>query len=146
MKIIYSGVISVVRHKNWLTDKITLGCGVHQGCPLSYHLFNLVGQVLIYSVHDHGLFSWWNKPGDPSCQYADDVALLIIDPHSLPQILEHISYIGSFTGLSLNLDKTIAFNYKVSGKHVIHGITNENLILDLPPLLYIYDMLLCLCK
>ncbi len=58
VKIIYSGMISVVRHKNWLTDKISLGCGVHQWCPLSYHLFNLVGQVLIYSLQDHGLLSW----------------------------------------------------------------------------------------
>ena len=126
VNIIYTRAISVVRHKNWLTDKISLGCGVHQGCPLSCHLFNLVGQVLIYSLRDHGLFSWWMKLGHPSSQYADDIVLLIMDVHSLPKIIKHISYVGSFTGLSLNLEKTIVFNHKINGKHIIHGITMSN--------------------
>ncbi len=57
--IIYADTFSVVRYKNWLTKGFFLGCGVRQGCPLSCYLFNLVGQVLVYSLHDAGFFGWW---------------------------------------------------------------------------------------
>ena len=30
----------------------------------------------------------------------------------LPLVIDHIKFVGSFTGLSLNLDKTIAFYHK----------------------------------
>ena len=66
------------------------------------------------------------KPGDPSSQYADDIALLIMDCHALLRIIEHILYVGSFTGLSLNMEKTIAFNHQINGKHIVHGITMGN--------------------
>ncbi len=46
--IMYVGATSLVRHKNWLTESFPLLQGVRQGCPLSCHLFNLVGPVLIY--------------------------------------------------------------------------------------------------
>ena len=49
--IMYTSTFSVVHHNNWFTPSIPLGCGVWQGCPLSCHLFNLVSQVLIYSLH-----------------------------------------------------------------------------------------------
>ena len=46
-----------------------------------------------------------------------------MDCHALPKIIEHILYVGSFTGLSLNMEKTIAFNYQINGKHIVHGFT-----------------------
>ncbi len=55
-KIMYHGAVSVVRHNNWLTQNITLNQGVQQGCLLSCHLFNLVGQVLIFYLHDNRFF------------------------------------------------------------------------------------------
>ena len=42
-KIMYHGAVSAVRHDNWLTQNIALNQGIRQGCPLSCHLFNLVG-------------------------------------------------------------------------------------------------------
>ncbi len=48
--LMYQHAFSIVRHCNWLTNPFVLGWGVRQGCPLSCHLFNLVGQVLIYSL------------------------------------------------------------------------------------------------
>ncbi len=61
VQIMYSDVVSAVCHNNRLTPSIILECGVHQGCPLSCHLFNLVGQVLIFYMSDHRLFDWWMK-------------------------------------------------------------------------------------
>ena len=124
--IIYNKAESVARHKNWLREKFPLHCGVRQGCPLSCHLFNLVGQVLLYSMRDHGLFAWWDKPGDPGFLYADDIALLVLNVQSLPAIIQHIQYVGNFSGLDLNLEKTIAFNPHIAGKHLIHGVQMSN--------------------
>ncbi len=56
VRIMYSDVVSTVCHNNLLTPSIILWHGVHQGFPLSCHLFNLEGQVLIFYMRDHGLF------------------------------------------------------------------------------------------
>ncbi len=77
IKIMYTDAFSVVRYKNWMTPPLLLGCGVWQGCPLSCHLFNLIGQVLIYYLRDAGFFTWWKKPGDPFSLYADDTAVKV---------------------------------------------------------------------
>ena len=57
VKIMYTIVCSVVCFKDWMTPPITLQRGVHQGCPLSCHLFNLISQVLIFSLREAGFFS-----------------------------------------------------------------------------------------
>ncbi len=46
--LLYTHASLVVKHNNWLTKPFNLLCGVCQGCPLLCHLFNLVGQVLIF--------------------------------------------------------------------------------------------------
>ena len=46
----------------------------------------------------------------------------MVDPFALPLILDHIQYVGSFTGLTLNLEKTLAFNHKCVGKHWVYGV------------------------
>ena len=48
--LLYTHAVLVVKYNNWLTEPFNLLCGVCQGCPLSCHLFNLVGQVLIFSL------------------------------------------------------------------------------------------------
>ena len=72
---LYCNAQSMVRHKRWLTEKFQLLHGVHQGCPLSCHLFNLISQVLIYSLKNHGFFEWWTFVGDLCSLYADDTAI-----------------------------------------------------------------------
>ncbi len=76
--VLYNQAISVVHHKNWLSNTLTLLQGVRQGCPLSCHLFNFIGQVLIYSLYDYGYFKWWMFCGDPCSLYADDIALFCL--------------------------------------------------------------------
>ncbi len=69
---------------------ISIGQGVCQGCPLSCHLFNLVGQVLIYYLRDNNFFSWWPYPSEPSCLYADDIALLVESSSQLALLTQAI--------------------------------------------------------
>ena len=125
VKILYSQAISVVHYKNWLSDSFPMNRGVCQGCPLSCHLFNLVGQVLVYSLHDAGFFAWWSKPRDPCSLYADDTVLFIMDKLQLPVIISHIQYVSHFTGLTLNLDKTIAFHHCTESE-MVAGVEIRN--------------------
>ncbi len=106
----YHDSISVVHHNNWLTVPFSLDRGVRQGCPLSCHLFNLVGQILIFYLRDQGFFAWWSKPGDPCSFYADDTTHFIMDASQLSSIIQAIHYVGTFTGLNLNLGKMIVFS------------------------------------
>ncbi len=85
--VLYNQAVSIVCHKNWLSKTFSLSCGVWQGCPLSCHLFNIVGQVLIYSLRDHGYFEWWTFIGDPCSLYADDIALFLADLSQLEAVL-----------------------------------------------------------
>ncbi len=48
--------------------------------------------------------------GDPCSLYADDTTIFLLDLDILPRVLWHINWVGTFTGLHLNLDKTIAFD------------------------------------
>ncbi len=82
----------------------------------------MVGQVLIYSLHDNGHFEWWHFVNDPCSLYADDIALFLPDMSCLSDIIVHINFVGSFTGLQLNLDKTIAFNASAQGKLQVAGV------------------------
>ena len=84
-----------------------LGRGVCQECPLSCHLFNLVSQVLIYALQQRGLFAWWPFHGDPCSLYADDTAIFISTLEQIKPLTQQIIFIGHFTGLYLNLQKTI---------------------------------------
>ncbi len=125
--ILYSNLQSMVRYKNWLTDAFPLKRGVRQGCPLSYHLFNLVGQVLIYSLRNHGYFEWWTFVGDPCSLYADDTVIFLRDLSQLSAVIEHIIWVGSFTGLHLDLDKILAFNSQTIGERIVAGVSVQNM-------------------
>ncbi len=49
-RILYRDSISCIKFRNWLIPVFEIKCGVRQGGPISCHLFNLVGQVLVYSL------------------------------------------------------------------------------------------------
>ncbi len=65
--------------------------------------------MLIYYLRDHGFFSWWEWHTDPSSLYADDTAIISDSIDQLPELIQAICHVGSFTGLELNLSKTITF-------------------------------------
>ena len=124
VSILYGNSQSIVRYKNWLTAAFPLKRGVRQGCPLSCHLFNLVGQVLIYLLQDNGYFEWWTFVGDPCSLYT---AIFLRDLSQLSAVIEHIIWVGSFTGLHLDLDKILAFNSQTIGERIVAGVSVQNM-------------------
>ncbi len=121
--LLYNQALSVVRHCNWLTKPFSLCRGIRQGCPLSCHLFNIVRQVLIYHLRDCGYFEWWQFLNDPCLLYANDTAIFLRDISQLSMVLKQIELVGSFTGLTLNLDKTIAFDPFIGKKMSLARVT-----------------------
>ncbi len=55
--LLYTNASSMVINKGWLLSKFSLSRGVRQGCLLSCHLFNLVGQVTVYYLQSMGIFA-----------------------------------------------------------------------------------------
>ncbi len=70
---------------------------------------------------DHKLFDWWMKRGDPCSLYADDTAIFLRHLSDLLMTIKTIMEVGIFTGLQLNLSKTIAFAMNGS-KRIVAGI------------------------
>ena len=106
-----------------MSPALSLECRVRQGCPLSCHLFNLVGQVLIYALRKAGFFTWWKFSSDLCSLYADDTSIFIFDLSQLAPILHHIQWVGFFTALSLNLNKTIVLYPWNKNKYLVAGVS-----------------------
>ncbi len=106
-----------------MSSSFMLGRGVYQGCPLSCHLFNLVGQVTIYYLQACGHFLWWTLTGDPNSLYADDIALISESLDRVPGILRDLQKCSKFTGLHFNLKKTVVYSSNCNQDYQYHGIT-----------------------
>ncbi len=88
---------------------------------MSYHLFNLCHQVLIFYLWNKGFFKWWFKNGDPCSLYADDTTIFVQDSQQLSLIIDGILLVGTYSGLELNLSKTIAYQVGVK-PHMVSGV------------------------
>ena len=71
---------------------------------------------------------WWPFHGDPCSLYADDTAIFVLDLNQLHGIIQHIQYVGRFTGLMLNLDKTITLGPNVKEAKIAGVCVNNKLV------------------
>ncbi len=55
--------------------------------------------------------------------YVDDTAIFLSDILQLTAVLAHIRWVGMFTGLQLNVEKTIAFDPAAASKLEVAGVT-----------------------
>ncbi len=59
--------------------------------------------------------------------YADDIALFLPNLSQLADVLKHIEFVGCFTSLCLNLDKTITFDSTAAHKLCVAGVCVWNI-------------------
>nr|XP_050025004.1 uncharacterized protein LOC126519686 [Dermacentor andersoni] len=93
-----------------ITEPITIGAGLRQGCPLSGLLFNLVVDPVIRAVQggdrQHNILA-----------YADDLTLLAADPTTLQSRLDRVTALSARLGLRLNAAKCRSLH--LSGRHPV---------------------------
>ena len=58
--------------------------------------------------------------------YADDTTIFLHDLSQLAKVIQHIHWVGTFTGLSLNINKTITFNSEIIGKRILTEVSTRN--------------------
>nr|XP_050025000.1 uncharacterized protein LOC126519682 [Dermacentor andersoni] len=93
-----------------ITEPITIGAGLRQGCPLSGLFFNLVVDPVIRAVQggdrQHNILA-----------YADDLTLLAADPTTLQSRLDRVTALSARLGLRLNAAKCRSLH--LSGRHPV---------------------------
>nr|XP_054921179.1 uncharacterized protein LOC129381932 [Dermacentor andersoni] len=93
-----------------ITEPITIGAGLRQGCPLSGLLFNLVVDPVIRAVQggdkQHNILA-----------YADDLTLLAADPTTLQSRLDRVAALSARLALRLNAAKCRSLH--LSGRHPV---------------------------
>ena len=83
----------------------------------------------MYSLHQVGFYTWWHFAYDPCSLYADDGTLFLQDRSQLSGIIKHIQMVGKFTGLVLNLDKTIVFDHAQLAPVYVSGMLCQNTLI-----------------
>ena len=112
----------IIRNWGLFSQTFILGRGVCQRCPLSCHLFNIISQIIVYYLQACGHFIWWMFLGDLSSMYADGIALILPSLQQIPGVLRDLEVCGQYTGLRLNVDKTVVYSQKATHNYKFHGV------------------------
>ena len=98
---------AVVRTTHGLTDWFDIEQGVHQGCILSPHLFNIYSEQIMRNALDD--FTGSVRIGDrtiTSLRYADNVVLIAGGMDELQELVKRVNEASIHFDLSLNASKT----------------------------------------
>ena len=105
---LYAGQEATVRTGRRATDWFQIGKGVHQGCILSPHLFNLYAD---YIMRNAGLEETQAgikiaKRNINNLRYEDDTTLMAESKEQLKSLLMKVKEESEKVGLKLNIQKT----------------------------------------
>ena len=98
---------AAVRASHSLTDWITVEQGVHKGCILSPHLFNIYSEQIMRNALDDFVGSV--KVGGrtiSNLRYADDIVLIAGSMEELQDLVNRVKVSSLLFGLKLNASKT----------------------------------------
>uniref|UniRef100_A0A914WV51 Reverse transcriptase domain-containing protein n=1 Tax=Plectus sambesii TaxID=2011161 RepID=A0A914WV51_9BILA len=111
---LYDGCSTAVRVTEGLTEKIRIGAGVKQGCPLSPIVFNIAIEPILRAINaaSHG----YNIQGQKIAvlAYADDLVLTTDSAADLQSALNITTTIASWAGLTFNARKCASLH--IDGK------------------------------
>ena len=105
---LYGGQEATVRTGHGTTDWSQIRKGVHQGCILSPHLFNLHAEYIIRNARLDAAQAGIKVEGRNinNLRYADDTTLMAESEEELKSLLMKVKEESAKAGLKLNIQKT----------------------------------------
>ena len=99
---------SAVLNNGYISEFFEPQRGVRQGCPLSYHLFILVVEVLAFKIRKNDAIKSIGVAGREIkiSQLADDTTLFINGVDSIDPVVETLQQFRHLSGLKANIEKT----------------------------------------
>ena len=125
-----------IQIRGWLSEAFSQTNGILQGCPISPQLFVLALEILACKIRETGQITGIPIINTRSAeikfnklfQFADDMTLTLTGDKSIYVSLEIIGAFGNFSGLQLNMGKTMGLwigNWKFRRKDFM-GIAFAN--------------------
>ena len=131
IKTFYTDVIGRVMNNGWISEKLLIGRGVRQGCPLSALLFNMVVEILACKIRQNkntkGIDIISVDLGIDSLkisQYADDTTLFVESVNDIQYIMNEINDFGDYAGPKINWNKT-----EVMKLNTVDNFVHDNAII-----------------
>ena len=107
LKTMYDQQKAAVRTTYGPTDWLEIGQGVHQGCVLSPHLFNIYSEsIMRKALHDSEGEVMVAGHKVTNLRYADDVVLIAASMTELQELVDRVKTESERSGLFLNVKKT----------------------------------------
>ena len=112
IKVLYSKPIAKVKINGWISEGISLGRGIRQGCPISALLFILVSEFMAESIRTNqeinGIILKNKETIDEVkvLQYADDTIFFLKSTDDVKMCIKEIERFSQVAGPKLNISKT----------------------------------------
>lgn len=107
LQALYQQSSSAVRVNGELSDWFKTTVGVHQGCPLSPQLFNiLLEAVMLYAIHDTKIGIRVQGRLINNLRFADDIVLIADNDRDLQTIVDLVHQSSLNLRLKINITKT----------------------------------------
>ena len=123
IELIYAGNHTTIKINGELSDSLSIGRGVRQGCPLSASLYIVYLQIFlnILTADSPHAIKGIDLPGDSRIKvsaYADDLVLFCNDDYDVQKCFGFFEKIAAITGSQLNRDKTEILNLSATSLRV----------------------------
>ena len=105
---IYSNATTQVKLNVFFSDKISLKCGVRQGCPLSALLYVLVIEVLALQLRLNKNIVGFTVDGERivSTHYVDDAVIIMKQTRCFKEVYKELKQYQAASAAKINLSKT----------------------------------------
>ena len=130
---LYAGQEATVRTGHGTTDWFQNGKGVHQGCMLTPHLFNLYAE---YIMRNAGLDEAQTgikiaRRNINNLRYGDNTTLMAESEEQLKSLLMKVKEDSEKVGLQLNIQKTkiMASGHIIHSFHFSRAVVSDSAIL-----------------
>ncbi len=106
--LLYSNASTRLNINGFLTDRIPIGSGVRQGCPLSALLYVMVIELLALQLRANPNVVGFSVGGENivSSHYSDDAVIKILQNRCFKEVYKDLQLYEEGTGARVNYDKT----------------------------------------